>query len=59
MCKSIEEYAINREIDAVIKNCIEHNDSAEETIKFVKKQFSKASKNYIISRYNSIVANNK
>lgn len=52
VCKSIEEYAENREIDAAIKICVAHKDSLEETISFVKEQFSKANKEYITSRFN-------
>lgn len=51
MCKSIETYATEEAIDAVIRNCVAHKDSLEETISFVKEQFTKVTKEYITSRF--------
>lgn len=51
MCQSIEEYAAESSIDAIIKNCLAHNDSLEQTIQFVKYQFSEATNELITDRY--------
>ena len=54
MCGSIEEYAAERAIDALIKCCIAHKDSLEETIALVKEQFSKVTEEYIASRFKEL-----
>ncbi|MCQ2535354.1 MAG: Rpn family recombination-promoting nuclease/putative transposase [Lachnospiraceae bacterium] len=51
MCQSIEEYAAESSIDAIIKTCLAHKDSLEQTIQFVKYQFSEATNELITDRY--------
>lgn len=51
MCKSIEIYATEEAIDAVIRTCVAHKDSREETINYVKTQFNDISEDYITSRF--------
>lgn len=58
VCKSIETYATEEAIDAVIKTCIAHKDSLEETIDFVKEQFMKVNREYIISRFELLSVSN-
>ena len=55
MCESIENYAIEMAIEEVIKTCIAHKDSLDQTILFVTEQFSKASKENITTIYNSLI----
>ncbi len=55
VCKSIEEYAadiaMEKAIDAVIQNCFAHNDTKEDTIMYVQKQFPQVTKNQIELRF--------
>ena len=51
MCKSIEIYENEEAIDAVIRTCVAHKDSREETINYVKTQFNDISEDYITSRF--------
>lgn len=53
--KSIEAYAAEAAIDAVIRTCIAHKDSLEDTISFVENQYE-ASEEYIVSRYKELSA---
>ena len=52
----IEEYVVEMVIDAIIRSCINHKDTLEETIGFVKEQYSHAEEEYITSRFEVLSA---
>ena len=58
MCKVMEnyanEYAMEKSIDAVIKACLAHKDSLDETINFVKAQFPNVTTEYIGDRFKNL-----
>lgn len=50
MCASIETYANERTIDAVIDTCMRLNQSKEDTLKMVKIQCQQLSDDFILER---------
>ncbi len=58
MCPSIEEYAIERAVDAVIRACIHFDQTKEETIKYIKSKYETLSETYILERVNKIWKDN-
>ena len=50
MCESIETYANERSVDAVIYTCIDFNKTKDETIKYVKSKYETLSDSYILER---------
>lgn len=54
MCNSVEEYATQRAIDAVIKACVDFGRTMEETIKYITSKFDNATAEYIATRYSQL-----